>query len=305
MYDNLLTIGIPSKGRLKQGSLDYFENNGFKIINSGSERNYFGTIEGMPFIKIIFLHAKEIIGRLSDDSLDLGISGLDLLLEAGTYIKNKIEIKKKLDFGKANLVVAIPKDWIDVQTVADLEEVCFSFTNKHSSRLRIATKYPNLSNEFLFSKGVTQYKLVNSIGSTEIYPFTGSSEIVTDITSTGKTLEDNNLRVLKDGIILKSEACLLMSKKKRPKDSAFFKYLNWKLNYIPMPPMPPMPGIPPPIGGIPPPAPPESLSSGLSPIIASVVISKLDIEAASCKAVLTTFVGSIIPFAIMSQNSAP
>ena len=225
MYDNLLTIGIPSKGRLKQGSLDYFQNNGFKIINSGSERNYFGTIEGMPFIKIIFLHAKEIIGRLSDDSLDLGISGLDLLLEAGTYIKNKIEIKKKLDFGKANLVVAIPKDWIDVQTVADLEEVCFSFTNKHSSRLRIATKYPNLSNEFLFSKGVTQYKLVNSIGSTEIYPFTGSSEIVTDITSTGKTLEDNNLRVLKDGIILKSEACLLMSKKKGRKTRPFLNTL--------------------------------------------------------------------------------
>ena len=105
--------------------------------------------------------------------------------------------------------------------IADLEEVCFSFTNKHNSRLRIATKYPNLSNEFLFSKGVTQYKLVNSIGSTEIYPFTGSSEIITDITSTGKTLEDNNLRVLKDGIILKSEACLLMSKKKGRKIRPF------------------------------------------------------------------------------------
>ena len=221
MNDNLLTIGIPSKGRLKKGSLDYFENSGFKIINSGSERNYFGMIEGKPFIKIIFLHAKEIIGRLGDNSLDLGISVLDLLLESGKFVKNKIEIKKKLDFGKANLVVAIPKDWIDVQTIADLEEVCFSFTNKHNSRLRIATKYPNLSNEFLFSKGVTQYKLVNSIGSTEIYPFTGSSEIITDITSTGKTLEDNNLRVLKDGIILKSEACLLMSKKKGRKIRPF------------------------------------------------------------------------------------
>ena len=112
----------------------------------------------------------------------------------------------------ANFVVAIPYDWIDVQTIADLEEVAFEFKDSKKQHLRVATKYPNLTRDFLFSKGVTQFKLVNSLGATETYPFTGSSEIITDITSTGKTLKANDLRILKDGIILESQACLLISK---------------------------------------------------------------------------------------------
>ena len=137
----------------------------------------------------------------------------------------KIKDIKKLDFGTANVVVAIPNDWIDVQTVADLEEVSFDFRDKKSTRLRVATKYPNLTNNFLVSKGVTQYKLVPSLGATETYPFVGSSEIITDITSTGKTLKDNNLRVLKDGLILKSQACVLISKKKAAKLQPFLNSL--------------------------------------------------------------------------------
>ena len=108
--------------------------------------------------------------------------------------------------------MAIPDPWIDVQTVADLEEIAFEFKDKKKKRLRVATKYPNLTREFLFSKGVTQFKLVSSLGATEAYPFTGSSEIITDITSTGETLRANNLRILKDGEILKSEACMMISR---------------------------------------------------------------------------------------------
>ena len=110
------------------------------------------------------------------------------------------------------MVVAVPDDWIDVQTVADLEEVSFDVRKKKNARLRVATKYPNLTNNYLISKGITQYKLVPSLGATETYPFIESSEVITDITSTGKTLSDNNLRVLKDGLILKSMACLFYSK---------------------------------------------------------------------------------------------
>ena len=146
--------------------------------------------------------------------MDVGISGLDLLNESGKNLQEKIIIKQKLNFGNANLVVAVPDDWIDVQTIADLEEVAFDMRSKRNTRLRVATKYPNLTNNFLISKGVTQYKLISSLGATETYPFIGSSEVITDITSTGKTLEDNNLRVLKDGQILKSTACLLFAKKK-------------------------------------------------------------------------------------------
>ena len=210
---DLITIGLPSKGRLKDKAISFFNNNGLKILQSEKERNYFGTIENKSNIKIIFLHAKEIIQRLGDGTLDMGISGLDLLYESEKNLQDKIGIKKKLNFGSADLVVAVPEDWIDVQNIADLEEVAFDIRSKRNTRLRIATKYPNLTNDFLISKGVTQYKLVFSLGATETYPFIGSSEVITDITSTGKTLNDNNLRVLKDGIILKSQACLLVSKK--------------------------------------------------------------------------------------------
>ena len=210
---NFITIGLPSKGRLKDKATTFFNDKGFKVLQSDKERNYFATIENKSNIKIIYLHAKEIIQRLGDGTLDLGISGLDLLNESEKNLKDKIIIKKKLDFGSASLVVAVPDDWIDVQTIADLEEVAFDIRSKRNTRLRVATKYPNLTNNFLISKGVTQYKLISSLGATETYPFIGSSEIITDITSTGKTLEDNNLRILKDGLILKSTACLFVAKK--------------------------------------------------------------------------------------------
>ena len=223
---NLITIGLPSKGRLREGAIQFFQKNNFKLSSNGGERNYFAEFENYPNIKIIYLHAKEIIQRIGDHTLDIGISGLDLLNESATNLKKKIEVKKKLDFGSANVVVAIPNDWIDVQTVADLEEVSFDFRDKKNTRLRVATKYPNLTNNFLVSKGVTQYKLVTSLGATETYPFIGSSEIITDITSTGKTLKDNNLRILKDGLILKSQACVLYSKKKAAKLQPFLNSLK-------------------------------------------------------------------------------
>jgi ATP phosphoribosyltransferase len=223
---NLITIGLPSKGRLKEKAVSFFDNRGLKVLQSKKERNYFATIENKPNIKIIYLHAKEIIQRLGDGTLDIGISGLDLLNESEKNLQDKINIKQKLNFGEAKLVVAVPDDWIDVQTVADLEEVAFDIRSKRNARLRVATKYPNLTNNFLISKGVTQYKLIPSLGATETYPFIGSSEIITDITSTGKTLEDNNLRVLKDGLILKSTACLFIAKKKAVNLQPFLNSLN-------------------------------------------------------------------------------
>ena len=223
---NLITIGLPSKGRLKESSISFFDKNNLKLTTNGGERNYFAEVENFPNIKIIYLHAKEIIQRIGDDTLDIGISGLDLLNESAANLRQKIEIKKKLNFGLANVVIAVPNDWIDVQTLADLEEVSFDFRDKKNTRLRVATKYPNLTNTFLVSKGITQYKIVPSLGATETYPFIGSSEIITDITSTGKTLKDNNLRILKDGLILKSQACIFYSKKKAAKLQPFLNFLK-------------------------------------------------------------------------------
>ena len=224
--NKIITIGLPSKGRLKDKATLFFEEKNLKILQSDKERNYFATIQNNSNVKIIFLHAKEIIQRLGDGTLDIGISGLDLLNESEKNLRDKIITKNSLNFGKANLVVAVPNDWIDVQTIADLEEVSFDIRSKSNTRLRVATKYPNLTNNFLLSRGITQYKIIPSLGATETYPFIGSSEIITDITSTGKTLADNNLRVLKDGLILNSTACLFVAKKKATKLQPFFNSLS-------------------------------------------------------------------------------
>ena len=220
MIKNIINIGIPSKGRLKKDILKIFKKNKLNLVSERGERDLLGSIKNLNNMKVLYLHAREIVERLGDGSLNLGFSGYDLLKESEVNIQNKINVVKKYGFGKATLVIAIPDPWIDVQTVADLEEIAFEFKDKKKKRLRVGTKYPNLTREFLFSKGVTQFKLVNSLGSTEVMPFTGSAEIIADITSTGETLRANNLRILKDGEILKSEACMMISKL-APKTSIF------------------------------------------------------------------------------------
>jgi ATP phosphoribosyltransferase len=207
----LIKIGLPSKGRLKDESLKVFKKKNLSIKDV--KRNYLSEIKNFSLNEVVFSHAREIVERLADNSLDIGISGYDLLKESLPGIQKNIQVFSRLNFGFADLIVAVPDAWIDVQTIADLEEISFEFKDKNIGKLRVATKYPNLTNGFLLSKGLTQYKIINSLGSTEIYPFTDQSEIITDITSSGATLKANNLRVLKDGNVLKSSACILISKK--------------------------------------------------------------------------------------------
>ena len=212
-----INIGIPSKGRLRKDVLKIFKRKKLKLISERGERDLVGSIKNKKNLKILYLHAREIIERLGDNTLDLGFSGLDLFKESEINIQKKINVIKKYNFGKANLVIAIPDPWIDVQTVADLEEIAFEFRDIKRKRLRVATKYPNLTRKFLFSKGVTQFQIVESLGATEVYPFTGSANLITDISSSGKTIKSNNLRILKDGEILKSQACIFSSKKSSSK----------------------------------------------------------------------------------------
>ena len=212
MTKNIINIGLPSKGRLKHDTINIFKKNKLNIYSERGERDLFGYIKKLPSVKIIYLHARECIEQLSLGNIDIGFSGYDLLKESEINVQNKILINKRYDYGKANLVLAIPDLWIDVQTLLDLDEVADEFKKKKKRLLRVATKYPNLTRQFLYSKGVTQFQLVQSLGSTEVSPFTGTAEAISDITSTGATLKANNLRILKDGEILKSQACLMISK---------------------------------------------------------------------------------------------
>ena len=211
---DLIKIGIPSKGRLRKDVLNIFKKNKLKLISKRGDRDLFGSVKGKKNIQIIYLHAREIIERLADKSksLDMGFSGLDLLKESEINIQKNIKVFKSYPYGKATLVVAIPEDFIDIFSMADLEEVAFEFKDKKKRRLRVASKYPNLTREFFYNKGVTQFSIVKSMGSTEVAPFTSGSEIITDITSTGSTLKANNLRIINDGYILKSELCMMVGK---------------------------------------------------------------------------------------------
>ena len=212
MNKNIIKIGLPSKGRLKHDTINIFKKNKLNIYSERGERDLFGYIKNISNIKIIYLHAREIIEQISLGNIDVGFSGYDLFKENEINVQNKILINKKYNYGNANLVLAIPDLWIDVQTLLDLDEVADEFKKNKKRLLRVATKYPNLTRQFLYSKGITQFQLVKSLGSTEVAPFTGTAEVISDITSTGATLKANNLRILKDGEILKSQACLMISK---------------------------------------------------------------------------------------------
>ena len=224
----IINIGIPSKGRLRRDVLNIFKKKKLRLISERGDRDLIGSIKNKKNIKILYLHAREIIERLGDGSLDLGFSGFDLFEESEMITQNKIKIVKKLNFGKADLVIAVPDPWIDIQTIADLEEIAFEFKDKKKRKLRVGTKYPHLVEEFLFSRGVTQFKIVRSQGSTEVMPFTGSAEIIADIKSTGETISANNLRILRDGEILNSQACIFTSKKNSKKKELrnFIKFLS-------------------------------------------------------------------------------
>ena len=209
--ENKLRIGLPSKGRLRKDMEILLKDKNLVFSNLENDRKYIATIKGFDNAIVYFLSAKEITNRLDEGSIHIGLTGDDLVQEKINNYNHKVSKKLRLNFGKANLVVAVPDIWIDVMTMADLEEVCHSHRIKFAKRLRVATKYKNLTNEYFLKCGVVDYRTVESDGSTESAPFNGFSEIITDITSTGDTLRANNLRVLDDGLILSSSANLFKS----------------------------------------------------------------------------------------------
>ncbi|MBN9669036.1 ATP phosphoribosyltransferase [Roseibium aggregatum] len=206
-----LIIAIPSKGRLQENTHEFFGRAGLKVLQPGGARNYRGAIKGLHNVEIAFLSASEIARALSEGSVHFGITGLDLVHENITDPVNTVHIVTPLGFGPADVVVAVPKAWIDVETMADLSDVASDFRNRHGRRLRVATKYVNLTRSFFAGHGIADYRIVESAGATEGAPAAGSAELIVDITTTGSTLQANNLKILTDGVMLKSQANLVAS----------------------------------------------------------------------------------------------
>lgn len=211
-----ISIALPSKGRLKEQALEVLSKAGFTVNLPDDDRRYRATIEGRADIEIAFLSASEISGEIGQGNVDLGITGEDLVRENLADWESKAEITARLGFGHADVIVAVPEIWLDVDTMADLDDVAADFRQRHGRRLRIATKYWRLTQQF-FSQmhGIQVYRIVESLGATEGAPAAGSADVIVDITSTGSTLRANHLKILSDGVILRSQACLVQSRKVR------------------------------------------------------------------------------------------
>lgn len=203
-----LILGLPSKGRLKEQCEAWLGDAGFRLEVDGGERGYRAEIVGLPGVVVQLLSAADIAAALDAGDIHLGVTGEDLLRERGEHVQDRVLLLRALGFGRADLVVAAPKSWIDVDTMADVDEVAAHYAARTGRRLRVATKYTAQTRSFFGKLGIIDYRIVESGGATEGAPAAGAAELVVDITTTGATLLANGLKILSDGVILKSQAQL-------------------------------------------------------------------------------------------------
>lgn len=208
-----LVIAVPSKGRLQENAQAFFARSGLTLVKPRGAREYRGTIADFPGIEVAYLSAAEIAAQLSQGAVHLGVTGEDLLREMIPHADHRIILLGGLGFGQANVVVAVPQAWIDVRNMTDLDDVVTAFRLRHDRKMRVATKYVNLTRAFFTAHGIVDYRIVESLGATEGAPAAGSAELIVDITTTGATLAANGLKVIEDGVILRSQANLVASRK--------------------------------------------------------------------------------------------
>ena len=210
-----LVLGIPSKGRLQEQVSVFLSDAGLDLVQAAGARDYRAALAGMPDIEVKLLSSADIAAALGEGDIHLGITGEDLIRESLSNAGDSAAMLLPLGFGRADVVVAVPRAWIDVSTMADLDDVCTAFHARHHRRLRVATKYASLTRGFFAAHGISDYRIVESLGATEGAPAAGTAEAIVDITTTGATLAANELKVLDDGVILRSQAQLAASLKAR------------------------------------------------------------------------------------------
>ncbi len=206
-----LTLALPSKGRLKEACDAWFASAGLSLTLTAGARGYRGAFDDLPQIEVMLLSASEIASSLLAGDVHLGITGEDLLRDAAPELDGRMHLVCPMGFGFADVVVAVSQYWIDVATMADLDDVCAAYAANHRKRLRVATKYAQLTRSFFAHAGIADYRIVPSSGATEGAPAAGMAEVIVDITTTGSTLKANGLKILDDGVILKSQAQLAAS----------------------------------------------------------------------------------------------
>ena len=207
-----LVLAVPAKGRLQENAEKFFARSGLNLVKPRGARDYRGAIVGLDGVEVAYLSAGEITTQLAAGAVHLGVTGEDLVREVIPNADKRVVLIDGLGFGFATVVVAVPQAWIDVRTMADIDDVATAFRHTHGRRMRVATKYVNLTRDFFSTQGVIDYRIVESSGATEGAPAAGSAEMIVDITTTGATLAANGLKVIDDGIILRSQANLVAAR---------------------------------------------------------------------------------------------
>ena len=223
----MIRLGIPSKGRLKKQVEKFFCEKGLEFVKIGTSREYLAEFKEEKKIQIILLAASDIPLEIKKGNLDIGITGRDLIFEKILDWQKWVVELQQLGFGNADLVIGVPQFWIDVNHLDDLDEVAYFFRKKYSRCLRIATKYQNITREFLIDKQVTNFEIIESQGATEGAIVNGIADVVVDITSTGETLKQNKLKTIEDGILLESFAAIFMNKRWYKKNRSDFGLKNF------------------------------------------------------------------------------
>ena len=211
-------LALPGKGTLEAATLAFLAECGMKV-NRNNPRQYLARISSMPDLEVVFQRAADIPSLVQDGDAALGITGYDILAEyrgngdedgdEDDYDDDLIMLERDLNYGNCRLVVAVPETWIDVSTCADLWHLA-GYYRAHKERvLRIATKYPALTGQFLRRHGITHCKIISPHGALEAAPLTDTADLIVDLTETGTTLRENHLKLLEDGIVLRSQACLI------------------------------------------------------------------------------------------------
>jgi ATP phosphoribosyltransferase len=207
-----LVLAVPAKGRLQENAEKFFARAGLDLVKPRGVRDYRGAIARLDGVEVAFLSASEVTQQLAAGAVHFGITGEDLVREMIPAADTKVTLVDALGFGHANVVVAVPEAWIDVRSMADLDDVATAFRLEHDRRLRVATKYINLTRAFFSRHGIVDYRIVESAGATEGAPAAGTAELIVDITTTGTTLAANGLKVVEDGVMLRSQANLVASR---------------------------------------------------------------------------------------------
>jgi ATP phosphoribosyltransferase len=210
-----LILAVPAKGRLQENAEAFFARAGLELVKPRGVRDYRGGIADLPAVEVAYLSASEIVPLLGQGEVHIGLTGEDLVREMIPDADDQVIFIDALGFGHANVVVAVPQAWIDVRSMADLDDVATAFRLKHERKMRVATKYVSLTRNFFSSHGITDYRIVESAGATEGAPAAGTAELIVDITTTGATLAANGLKVIEDALMLRSQAWLVAARAAR------------------------------------------------------------------------------------------